>query len=152
MDIRTVNGTPMTIGQLSARTGVPIKALREYADGGLIYTRGRSPAGYRLFDTDALWCIRFIGQLRGLGLTIAEIHQLCHDHLHQPGQPLGLHLALLLQVARQRIDDRIAALQQTRERIERFQAEQSDALSGAPGAELFADDPRPVDAVCAVSC
>lgn len=152
MDVQTMNGTPMTIGQLSRRTRVPIKALREYADGGLIYTRGRSPAGYRLFDTDALWCIRLIGQLRSLGLTIAEIHELCHNHLHQPDQPLGPHLAQLLHAAKQRIDDRITALQQTRERIERFETEQAAALSGTPGAHPFADDPRAADTVCPAGC
>ncbi|MDT9701273.1 MerR family transcriptional regulator [Streptomyces sp. P17] len=67
---------PMTVGDLSRRTGVTVKALREYTDLGLIYTLGRSPAGYRLYDPDALRCVRFIGELRGLGLTIAEIREL----------------------------------------------------------------------------
>lgn len=66
----------MTIGELSEHTGVPIKALRTYTDLGLIYTPGRSTAGYRLYTDDALRCVRFIGELRGLGLTIAEICQL----------------------------------------------------------------------------
>lgn len=35
----------MTIGVLSARTGVRVKALREYTDLGLIHTLGRSAAG-----------------------------------------------------------------------------------------------------------
>jgi len=34
--------TVITIGALSRRTGVPVKALREYEDLGLIYTVGRS--------------------------------------------------------------------------------------------------------------
>lgn len=33
----------MTIGALSRRTGISVKALRHYADIGLIYTAGRSP-------------------------------------------------------------------------------------------------------------
>jgi MerR family regulatory protein len=39
----------MTIGTLSRRTGVPVKALRAYEDMGLLYTVGRSPGNYRLF-------------------------------------------------------------------------------------------------------
>ncbi len=39
----------MTIGQLSRRTGVPIKALREYERLGFLYTLGRSESNYRLF-------------------------------------------------------------------------------------------------------
>lgn len=38
----TSNGL-MTVGELSRRTDVPIKALREYADWGLIYTVGAAP-------------------------------------------------------------------------------------------------------------
>jgi hypothetical protein len=37
---------------------VPVKALREYEDLGLIYTVGRSAGNYRLFDEEALWCRR----------------------------------------------------------------------------------------------
>ena len=41
----------MTVGQLSRRTGVPIKALREYEGMGLLYTVGRSPgADFRAAD------------------------------------------------------------------------------------------------------
>ncbi len=44
----------MTIGELSRRTGMPMKAIREYEGMGLIYTVGRSPGNYRLFDSDRL--------------------------------------------------------------------------------------------------
>jgi MerR family copper efflux transcriptional regulator len=41
---------PMTVGELSRRTGVPIKNLRQYTDWGLISTRGRSATNYRLYQ------------------------------------------------------------------------------------------------------
>lgn len=44
----------MTVGELSRRTGVTVKALRRYEGMGLIYTLGRSATGYRLFDQTAL--------------------------------------------------------------------------------------------------
>ncbi len=50
----------MTIGQLARLTGVSIKALREYAQLGFIYTLGRSESNYRLFDESALWCVQVI--------------------------------------------------------------------------------------------
>lgn len=148
MDVKTLNHLPMTIGQLSRSTGVPIKTLRDYADGGLIYTRGRSPAGYRLFDADALWCVRQIGQLRGLGLTINEIHQLCRTHLDQPGPLPGRYLAQLLNGAKARIEERLTALEETRERIERFQTEYAEVLTGTCGTALFTDDPRAREDAC----
>src|SRR5258708_23139431 len=43
----------MTIGQLSRRSGVPIKVLRDYGDLGFLYTLGRSESNYRLFDQEA---------------------------------------------------------------------------------------------------
>jgi DNA-binding transcriptional MerR regulator len=50
----------MTIGQLSQRTGVPIKALREYERLGFLYTLGRSESNYRLFGDDTLWCVHLV--------------------------------------------------------------------------------------------
>ena len=44
----------MTIGQLSRRSGVPIKVLRDYEDLGFLYTLGRSESNYRLFGEEAL--------------------------------------------------------------------------------------------------
>lgn len=66
----------LTVGMLPQRTGVPVKALREYADAGLIYTVGRSAGNYRLFGEEALWCVEVIDTLRAVGLTVAEIRQL----------------------------------------------------------------------------
>ena len=72
---------PMTIGVLSRRTGVPVKVLRTYEDLGLIYTVGRSAGNYRLFGDEALWCVRVVGGLRSLGLTLAEIQTLAAVYL-----------------------------------------------------------------------
>jgi hypothetical protein len=39
---RAPRGAALTIGELSRRTGVPIRLLREYERLGLLYTLGRS--------------------------------------------------------------------------------------------------------------
>lgn len=121
MDTRTHT---MTIGELSARTAVPVKALREYTDLGLIYTLGRSPAGYRLYTDDALWCVRFIGELRGLGLTIAEIHHLVTAGGDTSDRSVVSHLAELLHRSRQRLHERISHAQQILDRIDEFETTQ----------------------------
>jgi DNA-binding transcriptional MerR regulator len=97
----------LTVGDLSRRTGIPIKAVREYTDHGLVNTMGRNPAGYRTYTSDALWCLKLITTLRGLGLTVAEIRGLTRPH----PQPPGPRLAGLLAASRQRTTGRIAALQ-----------------------------------------
>lgn len=132
---------PMTVGELSRHTGVPVKALRSYTDWGLIYTVGRSPANYRLYDGDARWCVHLIGELRGLGLTLAEIRDLFADYPHS-GPRLGPALAQLLSAARDRIDAKIADLEQTRGRIDAFRAAHQEQLSAGSDACRWADDPR----------
>jgi MerR family transcriptional regulator, copper efflux regulator len=140
--LKTSRPPLMTVGQLSRRTGVPVKHLREYEDLGLIYTVGRSRANYRLFDTDALWCVERIRELRGLGLTVAEIRELTEVYLSRPSQPFGPHLAERLTAARSRIDARIGELQQTRQRIAEFEQLHAAELRGR-GADAFrTGDPR----------
>jgi MerR family copper efflux transcriptional regulator len=135
----------MTIGQLSRRTGVPIKVLRTYEDLGFLYTLGRSEGNYRLFGEEALWCVRVIQGLRSLGLTLKEIRALVTCYLERPGEPSSILLEAHLAHALARIEARITVLQALRQRILEFQA----ACAGAPAppeasalAQLFAQDPR----------
>ena len=145
---RTGSGSrsrPMTVGELSRHTEVPIKKLREYTDAGLIYTIGRSPSNYRLYDSDALWCVRWIGTLRGLGLTVAEIRE-----LNNPGQvdwrrSFGPRLADRLRVSRRRLQARIAQLEETLQRVDAFESTYRSELA-REGDTCWADDPRcPMD-------
>jgi MerR family copper efflux transcriptional regulator len=134
--------TAMTIGQLAQRSGTSVKALRRYEGMGLIYTVGRSPAGYRLFDQDALWCVQVIANLRSLGLTVAEIRELASVYLNRPDQPIGPPLAKRLQSVRGRLDARIAELQQVRQRIDAFEASHQAELTGHRGADFRSTDPK----------
>lgn len=129
--------TFMTVGELSHRTGVSVKALREYTDWGLIYTRGRSGANYRLYDDGALGCVQAITQMRGLGLTLAEIRWLASHYPDQNGQLIGPRLAQRLRDARARVEAQIARLEQTRHRIDAFEAAHGHELAGQPGAEIL---------------
>jgi DNA-binding transcriptional MerR regulator len=132
----------MTVGQLASRTGLSIKAIRELEGRGLIYSAGRSEGNYRLFDSSALWCCELIGNLRSLGLTLNEIEQLAGEYLARPDQPVGPRLAALLDRAERRVDERIAELEQVRERIRTFRAQRPDVLVGRPEHELAGGDPR----------
>jgi MerR family copper efflux transcriptional regulator len=132
----------MTVGELSRRTGLSVKAIREYEVLGLIYSAGRSESNYRLFDDAALWCAQVISTLRSLGLTIKQIDQLASAYLSRPDEPIGPHLASLLDEAEQRIDERIAELAAMHERIRDYRAGHAAALAGRPGADLFGRDPR----------
>ena len=127
----------ITVGELSRRTGVSVKNLRQYTDWGLINSAGRSATGYRLFDEAALWGVGLIGELRGLGLTMAEIRDLTHTRYE--GQSAGSLLAQRLRESRARVEVRIADLRRTLARIDAYEtehhAEQTDSSwSGDPRA------------------
>src|SRR5215469_16501310 len=79
----------MTVGQLSRRTGVPIKVLRHYDDLGFLYTLGRSEGNYRLFGEEAVWCVQVIQGLRSLGLTLKEIVDIVTRYREHPDEPIG---------------------------------------------------------------
>ena len=135
----------MTIGQLSRRTGVPIKALREYEHLGFLYTLGRSQSNYRLFGEEALWCVLMVQGLRSLGLTLKEIHELVARYVDRPGEPIGALLDEPLERALARVEARIAALQALRERILQFQAARASAQTPRPVSDLtrlLVSDPR----------
>lgn len=125
----------MTTGVLSRRTGVPVKAVRGYADAGLIYSVGRTPAGYRLFEDEALWCVGAIRVLRSLGLTVAEIRDLAGSD-----EQVGPRLSRLLDAARTRASVRVGELQQVLEQIEAFALEHRAELAGE--VDFNTGDPR----------
>ncbi|GAA2401572.1 MerR family transcriptional regulator [Streptomyces glaucosporus] len=67
--------TLLTIGDLARRTGLTVKTIRFYSDTGIVPPTDRSPAGYRLYDIDALARLDLVGTLRDLGLDLAAIRR-----------------------------------------------------------------------------
>ena len=134
----------MTIGQLSRRTGVPIKVLRDYEDLGFLYTLGRSESNYRLFGEEAVWCVQVIQGLRSLGLTMKEIQALVTCYLERPGEPSDVLLEAQLAQAVARVEARITALQALRQRILEFQAAYAGAQAQPAASalvQLLVSDP-----------
>jgi len=136
----------MTIGRLSRRAGVPIKALRDYERRGFLYTQGRSEGNYRLFGEEALWCVRVVQELRLLGLTLNEIEALVISYADGPSEALSALLDTQLARAESRVATRIADLQALQGRIHVFQAARAGiaAQPSEPPAlvRLLASDPR----------
>lgn len=67
--------TLYSIGELSRRTGLPVRTLRFYSDSGVVAPTTRSPAGYRLYDHDALLRLELLRTLRELGVDLATIRR-----------------------------------------------------------------------------
>ncbi|MFG2502939.1 MerR family DNA-binding transcriptional regulator [Streptomyces sp. NPDC048441] len=62
-----------SIGELAARTGLSVKAIRYYTDIGLLPTAPRSRGGHRRYPTQALEQLELVRQLRALDVPIADI-------------------------------------------------------------------------------
>ncbi len=135
----------MTIGQLSRRTGVPIKVLRTYEDLGFLYTRGRSESNYRLFGEETLWCVQVIQGLRSLGLTLKAIRALLTRSCEHASSPISVLLEAPLAQALARVEAQISTLQALRQRILEFQTAATSAPAQPAVAalvQLLASDPR----------
>jgi DNA-binding transcriptional MerR regulator len=73
-----------SIGDLARRTGLTVKTIRFYSDRGILMPTDRSPAGYRLYDIDALARLDLIRTLRDLGLDLATIRKVLDRELSIP--------------------------------------------------------------------
>ncbi len=112
--------TQLTIGQLSARTGLAVSAIRFYTLEGLIpYTR--SAGGQRLFKREVIRRVSFILISQRLGYTLDEIKTQLTS-LPNNRTPTKSDWEKLGKQFSQEINDRIAQLETLR-----------DSLSGCIG-------------------
>ena len=66
----------LTIGKLARLAAVSVDTLRFYEKQGLLRPAGKSEAGYRLYQQDALRRLHFIRHAQRCGLSLAEIGDL----------------------------------------------------------------------------
>src|ERR1700746_2926326 len=70
------DGILYSIGELARRTGLPVKTIRFYSDLGVVPPTDRSPAGYRLYDLNALARLDLVRTLRDLDVDPNPIGRL----------------------------------------------------------------------------
>jgi MerR family transcriptional regulator, redox-sensitive transcriptional activator SoxR len=103
----------ISIGDLAARTGVSVSAIRFY-EGKNMITPFRSRGGQRRFLRSDIRRISFIRIAQGLGLTVEEIG----DHLRalpQGRTPTIEDWASISAALQERLNDQIARLTRTRD-------------------------------------
>ena len=64
-----------SIGELARLTGLPVRTIRFYSDSGLVPEAGRTPAGYRTYDREALQRLGLVRTLRDLGIDLPTIRK-----------------------------------------------------------------------------
>jgi MerR family transcriptional regulator, copper efflux regulator len=85
--------------------------------------------------------VRWIGVLRGLGLTVAEIRDLTSPDQPDWRRSFGPRLAERLRLSRRRLQVRIAHLEETLQRVDAFESAYRAELA-SEGDTCWADDPR----------
>ncbi|MFL4901923.1 MerR family transcriptional regulator [Streptomyces sp. MMS24-I2-30] len=104
----------MRIGELADRTGVSVRALRYYEEQGLLSPE-RSPSGQRHYPDSAVERVRLIQQLYTAGLSSRVIVSLLPCVVDGDATP---ELLDRLAAERDRIDDQVAELVSTRNRLD----------------------------------
>jgi len=80
--------TLYSIGDLARRTGLTVKTIRFYSDRGIVAPTGRSPAGYRRYDLDAVARLDLVRTLRDRGVDLPTIRKVVNRELPLPRQRL----------------------------------------------------------------
>ena len=105
--------SPLTIGAVAKRAGVPIDTIRYYEREGLLPEAPRRASGYRSYGEDAVAQLRFIRRAKELGFTLEEIRGLLAlSHDRQRGVKAVKQRAKACLAA---IEARIAELQRIRD-------------------------------------
>src|SRR5215207_2848294 len=63
----------LQVGDLARAVGKTVRAIHLYEELGLLKAHERSKGRYRLFTSDAIVRVRWIGKLQSLGLSLTEI-------------------------------------------------------------------------------
>lgn len=105
----------VSIGELSARSGVASSALRFYEEQGLI-TAERTPSNQRMYARPMLRRVAFIRAAREVGLTLEEIGRALAA-LPTDRTPMKRDWERLSRAWRSRLDDRIIELERLRDTL-----------------------------------
>src|SRR5690348_15968961 len=105
----------ITIGELSARSGVAASALRFYESEGLLRAE-RTRAGQRRYPRGELRRVAFILAAQRVGLTLDEIREAL-ESLPEARTPTLEDRAELSRTWRQKLDERIGRLMQLRDKL-----------------------------------
>ena len=88
------------IGELSRRSGVPVKTIRHYSDVGVLPPSAKSEAGYRLYSEAGRSRLELIRTFRAAGFGLPAIERMFLREL-PPTEAVRLQLeALNLQLKR----------------------------------------------------
>jgi DNA-binding transcriptional MerR regulator len=90
--------TRYPIGELARLTGLPVRTIRFYSDSGLVPEAGRTPAGYRTYDRDAVERLGLVRTLRDLGIDLPTIRRVLEREVSMTSVAAAHATALDIQI------------------------------------------------------
>lgn len=108
-------GRELTIGQMSARTGLSVPTLRFYEDQRLVHP-ARTAGGQRRYPRSDIRRLSFVRILHEFGLTLSEIAARL-DTLPEGRTPTERDWEVIAGELRDVLDGRIARMQRMRDRL-----------------------------------
>lgn len=111
------------IGEVAARTGVTVEAVRYYEQRGLLRPVGRSSGGFRLFGPESIERIQFIKLAQEIGFSLGEIESLLSG-----GETECRRMRDLIEVKLEEVDERLLRMRTFRATLSRYLAECESAL------------------------
>ncbi|HBS25084.1 MULTISPECIES: MerR family transcriptional regulator [Thalassospira] len=103
----------MMIGEVSAKSGLPIHTLRYYEKIGLVPKPSRDAGGRRYYDPEILDWLTFISRLKDLGMPIRD--RVRFARLRSEGEQTVVERRELLEIYRTGLAQKIAELTETLE-------------------------------------
>jgi DNA-binding transcriptional MerR regulator len=127
----------LRVSELADKVGVSADTVRYYERIGLVSQPARSPSGYRQYDDDVAWRLKFIKGAQSLGLKLSEIRELLE--IQDKGAcPCG-HTKALIDNRMAEIDqelDRLSALRKDLEAMSRLDCLDSSEREGIWPCEI----------------
>ncbi|MBD0709135.1 MULTISPECIES: MerR family transcriptional regulator [unclassified Streptomyces] len=70
------SGGPLQIGEVAARTELPLRTIRQYEDSGLVVPSAASPGGFPLYTDADVARLMVVRRMKPLGFTLDETREL----------------------------------------------------------------------------
>src|SRR6476646_580593 len=122
VSVDEVDEALLQVGDLARLSSKTVRAIHLYEELGLLKPHARSKGRYRLFSSDAVVRVRWIGKLQDLGLSLATIQSVVREWETSPSAPGAM--AKMREVYRQKL----ASTQRQIERLKALESELADSL------------------------
>ncbi len=121
-------GKAYRIGEVAAKAGITVDALRYYEKLGVLPRARRTTGGLRQYGDDVLWQVRFIQEAQAFGLTLNDVRHLVRDQ-GRVGRERCRKVRDLLMVRLKDVDAKLAQLRSFRHTLRSHLAACEESLT-----------------------